>query len=193
MDGNTSGSKYPQHRRHPGVDGGGGAFKNTIYGMKSPTHSLPQKTFTEHQTASPQRPHQGWHGFYPDDIPERLDGGAGVGPLNKKSVTFHTDLTTQNLKTWDLCQKMEQQQQQHGTGKDMLLVTPPRDGGYNNGQHYVSQPSPQGGYNVTSRGAYVGRPRSQDDDDNTTTSGSYTINPENDFDDTLPPPFSSVA
>ena len=186
MDGNTP-SKYHQQRRQPGLEGGGGAFKNAIYAAKSPTHSLPPKTFSEYQTSSPQRQYQGGPGFYPDDIPERLDTARGGSPFNKKSVTFHTDLTTQNLKTWDLCQKME-----HGSGSDLLSATPDKNGGYS-GQHYVSHPSPQGGYNVTGKGAYVGRPRSQDDDDNTTTSGSYTINPENDFDDTLPTPFSSLA
>ncbi|KAK3772223.1 hypothetical protein RRG08_046809 [Elysia crispata] len=186
VDGNTP-SKYHQQRRQPGLEGGGGAFKNAIYAAKSPTHSLPPKTFSEYQTSSPQRQYQGGPGFYPDDIPERLDTARGGSPFNKKSVTFHTDLTTQNLKTWDLCQKME-----HGSGSDLLSATPDKNGGYS-GQHYVSHPSPQGGYNVTGKGAYVGRPRSQDDDDNTTTSGSYTINPENDFDDTLPTPFSSLA
>ncbi|GFS00804.1 cadherin-related protein [Elysia marginata] len=182
-------SKYHQQRRHPGMEGGGGAFKNTVYSPKSPTHSLPAKTICDYQTSSsPQRPYQGGPGFYPDDIPERLDTAPGAGPLNKKSVTFHTDLTTQNLKTWDLCQKMEQ-----GSGKDFLSASPSRDGGAYGSQHYVSHPSPQSGYHVTGKGSYGGRPRSQDDDDNTTTSGSYTINPENDFDDTLPPPFSSMA
>ncbi|RUS90952.1 hypothetical protein EGW08_001256, partial [Elysia chlorotica] len=188
---NTS-SKYHQQRRpQPGMDAsGGGAFKTTaMYGAKSPTHSLPGKTFSDYQASSPPRQYQGGPGFYPDDIPERLDGGGrgGPSPFNKKSVTFHTDLTTQNLKTWDLCQKMEQ-----GSRSDLLSATPPKEGGHQ-GQHYVSQPSPQGGFHVTGKGAYVGRPRSQDDDDNTTTSGSYTINPENDFDDTIPTPFSSLA
>lgn len=95
-------------------------------------------------------------GHYPQDIPDRVENPYG------KKVTFQTDLTTQNLKTWDLCQKMNIQPESvvkhgyHGDGKSH------------------------------GRSGTGGRPRSQDEDDNTTTSGSYTINPDNDFDDGLP-------
>ncbi|GFO30878.1 hypothetical protein PoB_005738300 [Plakobranchus ocellatus] len=182
-------TKYHQQRRYPGTDVGGNA-RPSGYSTRSPSQSVPSNTFKDCGIQQQPRPYQGGPGCYPDNIPERQDSGGGAPP-NKK-VTFHTDLTTQNLKTWDLCQKMEQGSGLR-PGKDALPSHTNKDEGYP-GQHYVGHPSPQSGYQSTGRGgAFGSRPRSQDDDDNTTTSGSYTINPENDFDDTMPPPFTSVA
>lgn len=120
-------------------------------------HNPPSYHSPAHQQSQQNKQHLGsasGPGTYPDDIPERESGSGG------KKVTFQTDLTTQNLKTWELCQKMNLQ-------KDT-------------GSH---------GNPGTQRMPNLNRPRSQDDDDNTTTSGSYTINPENDFDDILSVPF----
>ncbi|KAK6976266.1 protocadherin beta-14 [Biomphalaria glabrata] len=150
-----------RHGRHTGYPQGPQSLQG------SPHHPAQQKNlsndsyWSQPSTASSFGP-----GHYPDDIPERSEPGSG------KKVTFQTGLTTQNLKTWDLAQKMNLQPE--------LSSTRSVPSGYTSSTTSHQRP-------------YGARPKSQDDDDNTTTSGSYTINPENDFDDGLPVPSFSVA
>ncbi|KAK0062210.1 protocadherin beta-14 [Biomphalaria pfeifferi] len=150
-----------RHGRHAGYPQGPQSLQG------SPHHPAQQKSlsndsyWSQPSTASSFGP-----GNYPDDIPERSEPGSG------KKVTFQTGLTTQNLKTWDLAQKMNLQPE-----LSSIRSVP---SGYTSSTTNHQRP-------------YGARPKSQDDDDNTTTSGSYTINPENDFDDGLPVPSFSVA
>lgn len=125
-------------------------------------HSQPSYHSSAHHQQQQQHPSPtSGSGYDIEDVAERADVCVGG-----KKVTFQTDLTTQNLKTFDLCQKMNLH----------------RDVGYHGSASYH-------GNHGTQRPASGSRPRSQDDDDNTTTSGSYTLNPENDFDDISPVPF----
>lgn len=124
----------------------------------SPSHlsQKPPLKGNEHYWPTPSGP-----GHYPEDIPERGD------PTLGKKVTFQPGLTTQNLKTWELTQKMN-------LPADSTFRGP-------------------AGFHGNGSNPKACRPKSQDDDDNTTTSGSYTINPENDFEETLPVPSYTMA
>ncbi|XP_059157764.1 protocadherin-9-like [Physella acuta] len=124
----------------------------------SPSHlsQKPPLKGNEHYWSTPSGP-----GHYPEDIPERGD------PTLGKKVTFQPGLTTQNLKTWELTQKMNL----------------PPDSTFRGAA----------GFHGNGSNPKTCRPKSQDDDDNTTTSGSYTINPENDFEETLPVPSYTMA
>ncbi|CAG5122101.1 unnamed protein product, partial [Candidula unifasciata] len=128
--------------------------------LNHPSYILPSGKQQQHYHPQPQQQHSSsisGPGQYPQNIPDRGDPGVG-----SKKVTFQTDLTTQNLKTWDLCQKMNAQ-------PAGMYLTP-------KGCHSstAAQRIPCGS-----------KSRNQDDDDNTTTSGSYTISPENDLEDIL--------
>ncbi|KAH9523108.1 hypothetical protein Btru_065834 [Bulinus truncatus] len=67
----------------------------------SPHHAPPQQKHNDSYWSQPSTAAGiAGPGYYPDDIPERSESGTG------KKVTFQTGLTTQNLKTWELAQKM---------------------------------------------------------------------------------------